>query len=264
MQHEHGFISETDYRNHSAISRSQVWRMITKSPAHALIPTPATNAMELGTAIHQALLEPHKFTETFLCGPDNRRGNKWKDAVAEAEANNQLILTAPDYEKVERITDAVLSNSLARSMILSNSAVKEYSSFFKHEHTGLQCKARFDVFDESAGTIIDLKTTADASKDAFSRSCANYGYHLQAAWYLMAHEKAHQFVFIAVEREEPYAISFYELDENSLADGESLMRKGLEQWKECVELDHWPTYPQKLQEVSIPHWAMMRFLNLRS
>ena len=255
MQHEHGFISETDYRNHNAISRSQVWRMITKSPAHALIPTPATNAMELGTAIHQALLEPHKFTETFLCGPDNRRGNKWKDAVAEAEANNQLILTAPDYEKVERITDAVLSNSLARSMILSNSAVKEYSSFFKHEHTGLQCKARFDVFDESAGTIIDLKTTADASKDAFSRSCANYGYPLQAAWYLMAHEKAHQFVFIAVEREEPYAISFYELDENSLADGESLMRKGLEQWKECVELDHWPTYPQKLQEISIPHWA---------
>ena len=249
------FMSETDYRNHNAISRSEVWRLITKSPAHARTSTPTTNAMELGTAIHQAVLEPHHFNQNFLCGPDNRRGNKWKDAVQKAEADGKILLTAPDYEKVERITDAVISNSLARSMILSNSAVNEYSTFFQHKPTGLECKARFDIFDEPDGLIIDLKTTADASKDAFSRSCANYGYHLQAAWYLMAHDKAHQFVFIAVEREEPYGISFYELDEDSLAEGESIMRRGLEQWKECVELDHWPNYPQKLQAISIPPWA---------
>jgi len=247
------FISEAEYHADPRISRSQVWKMLTRSAAHARVPTPATTAMEIGTATHAALLEPFEFDKRFEKGPSSRRGNAWKEKYEEALAQGKTLLTEADYLTVQKMTEAVLKSTTASSLLQSNTAVKEATSFFT-DSTGLECKARFDILDETDDLIIDLKTTSNASADAFSKSCGLYGYHLQAAWYMAAYP-AKQFLFIVVEKEEPYGISFFELDESSLSEGERLMREGLDYWKVCAELDVWPSYPDSLRTISIPHWS---------
>ena len=77
-------------------------------------------------------------------------------------------------------------------------------------------------------TIIDLKTTGEGNSnpDKFIKSVANYLYHLQAAHYLEV-IGAKRFVFIAVEKVFPHAISITELDEDALAEGRWLRQEAL-------------------------------------
>ena len=122
---------------------------------------------------------------------------------------------------------------------------------------GVDCKGRLDyVVDD---VIVDLKTTEDASPAAFARSIANYRYHVQAAHYLaLASElgmDAKRFVFIAVEKEAPYAIARYELDPADLMLAEADRQKHLTRLASCQAFDSWPSYGYEIKTLSLPKWA---------
>jgi hypothetical protein len=118
-------------------------------------------------------------------------------------------------------------------------------------------KARLDCLID--GIIVDVKTTEDASPEAFSRTIYNYEYHQQAAFYLDAANacglEVGQFIFIAVEKKPPYAIGIYQLDADAITEGRALYRKALKAYETAEAFDYWPGYSTLIQAISLPHWV---------
>ena len=77
---------------------------------------------------------------------------------------------------------------------------------------------------ECGSLIVDLKTTMDASPDAFARTAANFNYPLQAAYYvdglqaagIASPDAVTSFVFLVVEKTPPYGVAVYTLPEDAI------------------------------------------------
>ena len=122
------------------------------------------------------------------------------------------------------------------------------------------CKIRPDKLPGN-GICVDIKTTDDASPEGFSKSCANYGYHIQAAFYLegltrITGEQHDTFVFIAVEKTPPYGIGVYYASHDFIAKGRELMGKALDIYSECLKTNLWPCYSAEAKELNLPRWAV--------
>lgn len=252
-------MAAAEYHAHPARSKSYLWNLYTKTPAHAELAVKETTvAMEIGTAVHTAVLEPHRFEASVIRGPDDRRGNKWKDAVEEAAAYDRVLLTAGDYDRVQRMAEAARKLPIVRQ--LCEGAVREASAFWIDEATGVECRCRPDIYHPGLQLMADLKTTADASRETWRRSAANFGYHAQEAFYTDGWTAAgggdvDGFVFIVIESEFPHLSAAYELTPADAAEGRAAMRKALAEYKACRDSGVFPGYPEVVQELSLPAWA---------
>lgn len=253
-------MSNEEYHQHPAYSKTFLWSVYTKTPHHAKnMRIEKTAAMDLGTATHVAILEPEKFLTSVIKGPDDRRGNKWKDVYDEAAAYGKLALTSGDYEKCLYMRDSAHRLSIVRQ--LTDGLQKtEQSAFWQDEATGLNCRCRPDLYHPGLAIMADLKTTADASKEAFRKSVAGYGYHMQQAfysdgWTLSGGGAVEGFVFIAVESFEPFAVAVYELKPSAYMEGKAATRSALETIERCEKMGIWDGYSEDVQELDLPHWA---------
>jgi exodeoxyribonuclease VIII len=125
--------------------------------------------------------------------------------------------------------------------------------------TKIECKARPDFLREGH-LIVDVKSTDDASYRAFQRSLANFQYHVQAAFYLdgasaVLGQNFNEFVVLAVEKDPPYAVNTFLLDEAMINEGRALYRRALQMLKCCMEAKVFPAYPDQLVNISLPAWA---------
>ena len=103
------------------------------------------------------------------------------------------------------------------------SGQKEVSFLKRDPETGLMVKCRADLVavDASGLTwIFDFKKvqSGEASERAFQKSCADYGYFIQASYYLNI-TGASRFVFVAFDDDEPFDACMYEPDNDALAAG---------------------------------------------
>ena len=241
-------------------------KKINKSPAHLHFmeenPQEDTASLLLGRAIHAMTLEPNDFNNDFCVIPNiDKRTKEGKQAYLDAITNAQGrdILTASDYEKVQEIANQARSYTPLLEL-LSYEKMIEVSMFWESEN--VKCKGRMDMFCPSLKTIVDLKTTADASQDEFARSIFKYGYHNQAAWYLQGCKAnnliADHFVIIAIEKEPPYCCAAYRLTDDVIELARQQNEKWLRTYKECSCSNDWFGYPTDIQDIAIPAWAIAK------
>ena len=231
-----------------------------RSPQHyrhyISTPSVSTPAQQLGTLVHTAVLEPRAYRNRYVVAPDiDRRTKAGKDAwsmFSEANSDKEIVTQAQD-QIAWSIVDALSQMPEYRSLIYSGEAQwVEVSRQQEDADTGLMKKGRADIL-RSDGVVIDLKTAADASPGAFSRSAASWGYHIQGAYYCDLFG-ADRFAFIAVETKPPYCAGIYWLDEASLELGRQQYRQALAGIARCKHEDQWPIgYGE--QEISLPNWA---------
>lgn len=148
--------------------------------------------------------------------------------------------------------DAVRNNSEA-DKLLSNGEAEE-SVFWRDEETGILCRARAD-YKKQAGhsrILVDLKTCISAEPEKFAKDLINLGYPLQEAMYREGFQ-ADAFAFVAVEKV-TNTVQVYTLDEMFDEAGHFIFRQALEQWKEFLEADHWPTYRNGVSQLDCPEW----------
>ena len=253
-------LSNSDYHSHPAISKSGL-DLIARSPAHYRYRAPRepSRAMEIGTAIHAAILEPSRFSTEYMLlrDVDDRRSAVYKDAVK--QYGSERVLTGPEADRVAGMQEAVLGNRHAQALLADPSGQRELSIITTDPETGALVKCRFDLL---VGTrALDLKSTADASAAAFCKSVANYRYHVQAAFYSdVFHwetgDHLQAFGFLAVESELPHANAIYVLDDESLEHGRTLYRAALNRYADCIDKGEWPALPSEPQILSLPAWAM--------
>lgn len=220
-----------------------------------------TPAMRLGTLAHLAILEPERWAdETILAPTVDRRTKAGKEAWAAflEEAAGKEIVSAEDAAIVESIAAAVRGHRGAGALL--KGAATEVSLEWRDDATGMRCKGRMDAVAKHDDVIIDVKTCQDASPASFTRSIANFGYHIQAAHYIDGYEAAtgvrpRAYIWIAVESSAPHGVAVYAADLGMLEIGAEKRAMALEIIAECTESGHWPGYPAEIQTISLPGWA---------
>ena len=220
-----------------------------------------TDALRIGRAIHTAVFQPELFNGEFLCLPEiDRRTTRGREEYAAIVSANpdKTVLKKDEFNRALEIATAVRGDRHVMKLI--EGAHVEMSVQWTDSATDVLCKARLDCYNEELGTVVDLKTTIDASPNGFSRKLYSYGYNRQAAWYLeslRAHnELAHHFVFAAVEKEPPYSLGLYRLSDEALKLSRTENQNLLMKYAACVRSDYWPGYTDGVADISIPKYGL--------
>lgn len=259
-------MTEQEYRSHPAVSRSELWR-IHESPQkfryqkdHPGDPTPA---LLFGQVFHKLALEPETFAQEYVVAPECNRRTKegrqtWESFLESSQG--KTVIPAELYAQAASMCESLSAVPFAVKLLNGR---RELPFFWKDELTGEECKCRVDCLIEnfSRPVVVDLKSTTDASTDGFIRSAINYGYDFQAAMYCEGVEanikKAPMFVFIAVEKEPPYAVNIMQADELLLRHGFGLYRSLLDTYHDCKQTGNWYGYLGKNNQINtlaLPAW----------
>jgi exodeoxyribonuclease VIII len=246
-------MSNADYHAAAGISKSGL-DLIAKCPAIYKAryidgeQQEATAAMRIGAAAHMMVFQPEIYHDHYSVRPDvDGRTKEGKAIITRFVADNQgkTILTYDEHAKVLEIEAAVMDTPSAYHLV--NGGVAERSYFAEHrfnsEETILR-KVRPDY--EANNLLIDLKTTTDASADAFSRTCWNMRYHVQAAYYLDTVEmvtgcRPDGFVFIAVEKDSGQ-VAVYVASKSMIEAGRAQYQHDLETYRRHPGFCRWPAH----------------------
>lgn len=255
------------YHSCPGISRSSLMAF-KKAPIHywhqylnpLAIKAAPTEEMVFGNAVHSYILEPHEFHNRYRVYTKKERRSKLGKSYYESEklaaaGTGRELITDEQYEQIQNIEEAIREHNIAHMLI--KDAAYEHSIFWRDPETALVCKARPDIWKKEDGHtqyIADLKTTNDASLDAFKRDAYKHGYYLQAVMLREAlkHLKGEDnvdVVFICVEKTEPYAIGCYQPGLDILEKTQSQYHELLWGLKQCQEAGEWPSYGNVVVEL---------------
>jgi hypothetical protein len=223
------------------------------------------DAMEFGSAVHDAVLLPDRFAADYTSLPFRDGREKGAQDWIESQPAGRVILRTDAIIKIVSMRDAIMSQPLAAKLIKS-ATYKELSTFWTDKITGILCKMRADVVIAGgrSAIILDLKTTANPNPTAFEFSASDYGYHRQAAMYLdglsAAGIPADVFGFIVVGKEPPHIVAVSPMAPAAIEVGREENRQLLSIYAECEKSGEWPAYDDDMQTINIP--ARYRRLNL--
>lgn len=256
-------ISDTEYFAAKGISNSFLIQF-DRSPAHAFTPISQTDSMKMGTMIHQFILTPEDFYETYIIAPSEVPNDKRTSAYKEfAKGQTKEILFQSDIEELERIRENVLHYRFEGSCLEDYLSVseKEISLFWDLKLLGkdVQCKGKVDMLfmNGDRGIIFDFKKTQDCTK--FGKSVEQYKYYRQANFYttglkvLYPHLTSVRFIFLTVEESAPYGVLDYELDDEYMYEGEK------ENYYSILKYLNWngnthEVYPNQTVTLKKPGW----------
>lgn len=261
----HEGVPESEYHAPAlgVVSKSAL-DAVDRSPAHYLTwlhePKSDTPAFAFGRAFHCAVLEPERYARDYITMPDfgDMRSSKNRDKRDTwLEGKPGVVLPAEDAARIGSMVAALRAHRLASKLFVGG--LPEVTVTWQDEGTGLSCKTRMDYYVPQRELTIDLKSTKDASLDAFRKDVANYRYHVQDALYRdsarAAGEPIKHFVFVAVEKEAPYGIGVYTLDQDAIQRGYNAARANIDQLAEAVRTDAWRCYPERIESIDLPPWA---------
>lgn len=238
-------MTEEEYNALDAVRRSALWEM-RKSPAHYLYkvthPEEPTPALLFGVAAHMAVLEPERFQAEYIVAPKiDRRTKEGKEAWTALMKSGKALLSKDDSDKIEAMR-AELHRSADKYLIGEHEVPVEWAD----PTTGERCKCRPDCIGD--GVIVDYKTTDSCADYTFERAARNYGYQLQAAMYtegwFQTHMEDMEFVFVAQEKNPPYAVRIYHCDKGWIDEGKQLYRDLMDKFHRCKTEDRWPGYEE--------------------
>ncbi len=282
------FDEEAYHADREAISQGALKPMV-RSEAHFFqsfgVGLEKTPAMRIGTFVHRAILEPHRWAQYGVIPKfGDRRFKEPKALYAEwlkslptehctfnakgerdgCDYDRAMLIEADDKAQVEAIAENLMKHEIFSQLIGAAGSINEATCYWTDPATKLWCRARLDIV-SGANVLVDLKGTDDAREEAFQRTIENLLYHFQAAHYVAGASEVQgapmrDFVFAAFEREAPYGVNCFLLDERALARGEAMRAASLEKLRACIEWQNrneprWPSYKQELKKIDLPPWA---------
>lgn len=258
-------MSNSDYRNAEGVSSSELKQMV-KSPAHYRYwkdnpDDTDTPALLFGRACHKYVLETYDFYKEFAVAPNADRRTKegkelWSKFVAESEGKD--VITEEQFEVIDAMRNAMLATPFVSKLI---NGEHEVSLFWTDEDTGIKCKCRPDSLNEKLRIVVDYKTCDNAETQHFMRKAIDFGYDLQASYYLDGVKASTGldciFVFIAQEKQPPYAVNILQADDVFIRSGRQLYKDMLATYKECTETGNWWGYlgaENQINSLGVPKW----------
>ena len=252
------YFGEKDFLNFSLIKE------LLKSPLHfqtaRVTPKEATPAMKLGSTIHCALLEPLRFANEYLEEPElDKRTKEYKEFAVK---NTDKFLYSkkdvkPIIEKLEAIkkeNNTEAYPSLLR--VLNQKTTNENAIFWDN------FKCKIDAYDEETKTLVDIKTTSDASPEAFQRTIFNSAYSLQLAHYakglMSTGKEVKEYKIIAIQTTAPYDVVEYELPLDVMDYSFQKLQEVYDKLENVLIFDdHTGTNNGEVVQVELPKWMQL-------
>ena len=213
------------------------------------LPPAESQAFDFGTAVHLALLEPHKFYGRVapippeVCASDgSKRGKAWERWRDDHEG--LILLHQAEVDRIVAMQSNLRRNEALRFLLHAPGPV-EKSILWTDGPTGLRRKARPDKIAKSGNqcVVIDVKSTIAPYPEGFQKQLVSFGYHRQAAYYLDGVEAAGMkptgFVIIAVPKKPGYDPVVFKLAESAIQVGREQNGRLLVELHRRLRLDDW-------------------------
>ena len=215
----------------------------------------ATRAMDLGTLIHAAILEPEiPIADIAAISPftdfRTKAAQEWK---ADQREMGKMIATEEDIRAASGC-----------EQVFSEDYAQRFGGGYKTEVAvfGLigatQIKGMIDLVPDNLDVLVDLKTTARiGSLFDISRTIISRGYHWQAALYLdlwnaATGENRTRFVICFIEVAEPYESAWVEVSPELIAAGRAGYMNALAKWQACCATGTWPRQHEGITTIEKP------------
>ena len=253
-------LTNSEYRAQRGISKSDL-DLIHQSPAllewARNAPSDGSEAVDLGTHVHCAVLEPDVFAGTYRKAPAGGRTAADKasvEAFAEhCKASGKICLDADTYDMVIAMRDSVLAHPTARDL-LTGDGISESSIF--GELDGVRVKCRPDRLIRERNILVDVKKVDDI--DHLARSIQKFRYYVQAAFYSDIYEQwtGHRprFIFVAVGERRSigrHPVRVFELEQAWAEAGRQEYKYDLERAREMEEFG----VGMHVEALELPRWA---------
>lgn len=226
-------------------------------------------AMELGTAVHTAVLEPERWERECAAKVGSIvekqvfAGKGAKQAEAEWRASLPKGSVVKTFlQREEFLADITKANAMARSLATLQTPAarrarriiaqcqREVSYTWTDTDPGLaagpmRCRARLDLLcmTPTGPAIFDLKTTADPSELGFAKSASNLRYLWQPAHYNVpvAEETGIEptFAFICIRTKRPYDVAIYDVHPDDIAAAKQQVRRTMRVLSACIASGEW-------------------------
>lgn len=227
-------------------------------------PEEAKDYFDFGRAAHTLLLGEGGFREKYAIRPTQwsdwrtKAAQEWRE---EQRAAGKSVLTDEQVSAIKGIAKSLSSEPLVQAGLLQGSV--EHSLIWKDEITGVWLKSRPDVIPAADGTLVDVKTTTDASPQSVQRTIASYDYAMQGALAGMGLKAVMDvdmtdFVLLFVEKSAPYAINVTVVDPDWIFWARKQIRRSIDTFARCIEKNEWPGYESE-RTVSMPQWLKSKF-----
>ena len=253
-------MSNEEYHAKTKYESSSTARKVLTSPKKYLYDKTAesvpTKAMEEGTAVHTFFLENELFKNRYCFKPKafngrTKEGKQWME-----EHGHLNVLPAEWEENLIHMNHSFLDSPA--KIIYDIKGLTELS-YFSEDLSGIKAKCRPDWISSDGHTVVDLKTTQDASPKGFQKSIANFGYHIQSSFYMRVLQNldvpVEEFIFIAIEKTAPFCVGVYRASTDMLEEGNKKVDEAINQILWCKENDSYPDYtPNEIETISLPPW----------
>lgn len=289
-----GIFQQTDEQYHEGgdapcLSSSICKILCSSSPLHAWTAHSRLNPnfvrkekeiFDLGTVAHALMLQGiesgHIIQTTKKEGKGKNRVDtgvpvtdyKTKEAKEErdaARAAGKSPILSYQWETVKAMVEAgrqQLANHKEASDAFTDGTAETTLLWFDEEF-GVWCKARLDWLKSDRRRIFDYKSTGTSvNPETIANYAISQGWDIQGAFYLRGlrqitgHEA--DFIFIAQEYFEPYALAAVGLGPDFLWNGNSKVERALGVWAECLQTNSWPGYTQRIVYPVLPAWEEER------
>ena len=260
-----------EYRYNEALGSTDVKNLL-KSPALFAMsrttrsrPTPA---MELGTAIHAAILEPQKLSEIVYTGEKLDLRTKAGREAKEAIVKKGQVMLSEDQREILEIVRSIFNpldghtreEMETIALTIEHMQFKEYSLITTSD-CGTPIKALFDTIDLDLGFSVDIKTmTAFPTPRKIATAAIEYGWREQAGHYANVFEAAtskplQKFSFLTIQTCEPFAVSMVDLDPADLHWGRVKAREAYKIYRNSMEANFFDQGAPYRQTLDFPEWA---------
>lgn len=269
-------MTDDDYFALDAVDQTSLKKMLVSPLAYSDYLTGEhgySSALEFGKAAHSMVLGsgPQVVAKPNL---RTKEGKALRDRLVEQYGADDIVwLSSDDVEKVQAMRDMV------GDFFTKLDGQPEVAMIAADPDTGLLIKGKADWLPSTPDPdgvlrIRDYKTTVK-SPDEFERSCWQYGYHIQAAFYMRLYRLTIPeykgplgFEFVVQEKNPPFDWRVWRFDEHSpiiteLA--EPKIRKALKQIKSFRDLYSDPLEAMRgyglskvPQDISFPDWRLVQ------
>lgn len=283
-------VSREEYDHDPGINQSVLKDFINAStPARfkeeSARPKEVTPAMRLGSAVDCAASDYSEFKTkyvitpaTYPCEPtksDPRTEKPWtfqanycKDWKSKMESGGKIVLTQDEANTIDGVLLSLSNHNDAFSLL--KGCKKQVMVVANHPTYQCRMKCLIDLMPEEPEWLFDLKVTESADPITFTKKCAVFGYHIQAAYYMDVCRFAglntvNHFGFIAVDSTPPHGvmIHYLKLDDPETERGRLLYNKAIVDYGKCVADNEWPSYTKAWTHVTFDQWMLKDRFNER-
>lgn len=227
-------------------------------------PEPASKALDFGKAAHCWLLERDVWRARHYVLPEGHNGTTkaGKIETAKAKESGKTDIKFDAFQHIRGMKEALEAHPYASAAFAHGEPEK--SHYWRCKETDVMCRMRPDITPAHNGQIIaDYKTTLSAQPRYLERKTYEYGYHMQAAWYLdglfAAGYDDPEFYLVFQEKKPPYVITIIRPTDKALAAGEVLNLKAKDEFRVGQETGVWRDYVQRVIYMDLPPWADKQF-----